>query len=147
MPRGCGCAGNSCGCLVQAGPGVNVTGTGNATDPYIVATRESINLQLGPYTVAGANVDLDNYVDGNAIVIVDYEVDLSFKFPDTAPVGTRIEVRAMPSFGSDLIVVGNVWFEAGQPDTIPAPASGNLWISAVKMDSLNWFARVTNVVF
>lgn len=147
MPRGCGCAGNSCGCLIQSGPGVNVTGTGNATDPYIITASESSPLTFGPYTVPGATLNLTNNVDGNAVIAVDYEVDLFFQFSDNAPVGTRVEVRLQPSFASELTFMGNVWLPVGTTDPLPAPASGNLWLRAVKMDTLNWFVEVINVGF
>lgn len=145
MPRGCGCAGNSCGCLIEAGPGLNISGTGNATEPYLLSLQESVPVELGPYTVPGAGVDLTNIVDGNAIVRVEYEVDLFFQFSDNAPAGTRVEVRLQPSFGSTLEFVGNVWTPVGTTEPIPAPASGNIWLSAVKMDTLNWFVQVINV--
>lgn len=145
MPRGCGCAGNSCGCLVTQGSGITVTGTGNASDPFIVSAQQSGLIELGPYTTPGASVDLTGIADGNATIAVDYETNLLFEFSENAPIGTRVEIRAMPSFGSTLTLIGNVWHPVGQAEPIPAPATGNLWISAVKMDALNWFVRVTNV--
>lgn len=36
MARGCSCAGGSCGCLVIAGFGINVTGIGTAADPFVI---------------------------------------------------------------------------------------------------------------
>lgn len=147
MPRGCGCAGNSCGCLIEVGPGLNVSGTGNATEPYLISLEESVPITMGPYTVAGSTADLTNVADGNAIVSVDYEEDIFFKFSDNAGIGTRVEVRLMPSFGAVLTFTGNVWTEVGSGNTIPAPAAGNWWLSAVKMDSFNWFVRALNVEF
>ena len=37
MPSGCGCAGNSCGCSITAGPGLTIEGTGNASAPFIIS--------------------------------------------------------------------------------------------------------------
>jgi hypothetical protein len=147
MPRGCGCAGNSCGCLVQPGPGVNVTGTGNASDPYIVSLQETSPVTLGPFTVPGANADLTNVVDGNAVVIVDYEADVFFKFSENAIIGTQVNVRLQPSFGAELTFVGNVWLPVGTAEPLAPPASGNWWLRAVKMDAFNWFVDVVNVGF
>lgn len=146
MPRGCGCAGNSCGCLVQAGAGITVVGTGNASEPYIIAVTQSGLLELGPYTVPGANVDLTGITDTNATIALEYEVNMTIKMSDNAPIGTRIELRGMSSFGSTLDFIGNVWFPSGQTQPIPAPGAGTLWVSLVKMDALNWFARVNNMV-
>ncbi len=66
----CGCAGTTCGCKVNAGSGIEVTGTGTAQDPYIISidglsiadTLEvddtaSINLTLN-----GAGTALDPYI-------------------------------------------------------------------------------------
>lgn len=38
MPKGCGCAGATCGCLVQGAPNnnISVTGGGSKTDPYLI---------------------------------------------------------------------------------------------------------------
>ena len=36
MPR-CSCAGNSCGCLIQGGDGVSISGTGNNSAPYTIS--------------------------------------------------------------------------------------------------------------
>jgi len=36
MPR-CSCAGNSCSCAIQVGPGLTLTGTGNSSAPYTVS--------------------------------------------------------------------------------------------------------------
>lgn len=34
----CQCAGSSCSCLIQAGPGTSVTGVGTASQPYIISS-------------------------------------------------------------------------------------------------------------
>jgi hypothetical protein len=147
MPRGCGCAGNSCGCLIVAGAGVTVSGTGNASEPYVVSVTQSGLLELGPYTVPGAGVNLTGITDTNATIALEYEVDAWIQFSTNAPIGTRVEIRAMPSFGSTLEFVGNVWVQEGQAQPVPAPALGNLWISAVKMNSLDWFVRIDAMTF
>jgi hypothetical protein len=37
MPGRCSCAGSSCSCQITAGNGLSVTGTGNASSPYVVS--------------------------------------------------------------------------------------------------------------
>lgn len=39
MARNCGCAGASCGCLIQGVQGITITGIGTAEDPYRVAAE------------------------------------------------------------------------------------------------------------
>lgn len=147
MPRGCGCAGNSCGCLVQGSGGVTVTGTGNASEPYIVSLTQSGLLELGPYTAPGWQVVLTSIADSDAIIRLEYEANGFLMFSENAPIGTRVEVHLQPSFGATLEFMGNVWLADGVVDPIPAPPSGNIWLSAVKMDALNWFVRVSPVAF
>lgn len=36
MARNCNCAGSSCGCKIQAGAAITISGTGSYSDPYIV---------------------------------------------------------------------------------------------------------------
>lgn len=36
MARNCGCGGASCGCLIEAGNGITITGIGTAADPFRV---------------------------------------------------------------------------------------------------------------
>ena len=41
MPR-CDCAGSSCQCLIQAGAGIQITGSGNTNNPYVVTSTSTI---------------------------------------------------------------------------------------------------------
>jgi len=52
----CGCAGTTCGCLVQAGSGIQVTGTGTRVDPYIV---EQIGGDIGGLLIVNDTVNFD----------------------------------------------------------------------------------------
>lgn len=148
MPRGCGCAGGSCGCLVVNGQGVTVSGTGNASDPYMVGLTETAVLTLGPYTAPGAHVELTGIADANAIIAIEYEVDFTFTFSTVAPIGTRLEMRLQPSFGSTFDFIGNVLSEVGWVNPVPAPVGGgNIWVRAVKMNSLDWYIQIINVEY
>ena len=68
MPS-CGCAGNVCSCLIVAGDGISVTGTGTSANPYIVdATSSTISGLLRvtdtptlDLTLGGAGSDADPY--------------------------------------------------------------------------------------
>lgn len=69
MPK-CGCAGSTCGCKVQGGSGVSITGTGTAQDPYIV-TVDGIEItslitvddtSSVDLTLLGSGTALDPYV-------------------------------------------------------------------------------------
>lgn len=50
MPR-CGCAGSTCSCLITAGPGVQITGSGQASNPYVITATAA--------TIAGTIAVLD----------------------------------------------------------------------------------------
>jgi len=43
MPGRCSCAGSSCSCQITAGNGMSVTGTGNASAPYIISLSPTQN--------------------------------------------------------------------------------------------------------
>jgi hypothetical protein len=43
MPGGCGCGGSSCGCLIEAGSGLVVSGTGNASAPFQISLAPQSN--------------------------------------------------------------------------------------------------------
>lgn len=152
MPRGCGCAGNSCGCLVLAGPGVNITGTGNASEPYVVGLQQQQVVTLGPFDVYTV-VNLTGQVEGDAVIFMEMNADVRFMFSTTAPVGTRVQVRTMQSFGARLMPMGNMWTQAGlllgtPPDKyFPVPSNGVAWLDAVKMSNVDWFVHYEQMEF
>ena len=54
MAKRCGCASQDCSCTITAGDGIQVTGTGSKTNPYVVTL-----VQTSGFTVAdSASVDL-----------------------------------------------------------------------------------------
>lgn len=66
MAGRCGC-GSQCSCSVVAGPGVAVTGTGSATDPYVVSSAAGASLQVSDtptvdMTLSGAGTLMSPYV-------------------------------------------------------------------------------------
>lgn len=52
MARGCNCAGNTCGCSVTGGTGIDVTGIGTASSPFQVSLNDT-SISVGP------RIDLD----------------------------------------------------------------------------------------
>jgi hypothetical protein len=77
----CGCASNVCGCKVEAGPGITVTGSGSPADPYVVSGE-------------GAEFDCDGvracFTGGDSINLTDGDIDLclSTDAGNTATLGT-----------------------------------------------------------
>ena len=68
--RNCNCSGGTCGCKVNGGVGVTVTGTGTAADPYVInnvaadlnasfAVSDTLTLDL---TKSGSGTNLDPVV-------------------------------------------------------------------------------------
>lgn len=144
MPRGCGCAGNACGCLIVAGPGLTISGTGNASDPYVVGSTGNVSAHFGPFSVV-TTVDLTAQIDADAVIWLEIEHDVYFHLSDTAPIGTRCEVRTQQSFGAKIIPTGNIRTTPGvllgvSPNKYyPVPPAGVAWISALKVSDLDWF--------
>lgn len=70
MPRSCGCAGSSCGCLIVAGAGITITGTGTTANPIVIVNsasdiassftvNDTVTLNL---TLAGGGTNLDPFI-------------------------------------------------------------------------------------
>lgn len=93
MPRGCGCAGNSCSCMVIGGAGVDVTGTGNASSPFVVSLNDQSGfVQLDPTLFPGNLVDLTGLVAGDIVVHIESEVNFTLRLPSDAPRGLHVEL-------------------------------------------------------
>lgn len=107
MPRGCGCAGNSCQCQIIAGPGLNVSGTGNASEPYVIQLSNESGYRALLTTVEGAEIDLTGTVAADIVVHVDAEADFDFRLPTDAPLGTHVEVITVQSFGAVMTVTAD----------------------------------------
>lgn len=65
----CGCAGQTCSCLIQGGEGVEVIGSGTVGDPYIINTQGSdiagsiqfVDTDTIDFTVTGAGTEANPY--------------------------------------------------------------------------------------
>jgi hypothetical protein len=55
--RRCGCASDQCSCVIEAGPNVDVVGSGSKTDPYII---EATLIGLVPIASGSATVPFAN---------------------------------------------------------------------------------------
>jgi len=118
MPRGCGCAGNSCSCLIVSGNGVLVEGTGNASAPYIISlNNESGYIAYPPITLAGTVLNLSGTVAGDLVVFIEAEANFSVTLPSDAPLGTHLDIVTVQSFGA-VMTFNNAPFWPG--GTVPA---------------------------
>jgi hypothetical protein len=101
MPGGCGCAGGSCGCAIQAGPGLVVTGTGNASAPFTITlapTPSSI-----PIDVAGP-LDLSAF-GGYSTVLVNLNANATSVILPTAAVAPgRIDLLIRQGAGGSRLI-------------------------------------------
>lgn len=99
----CGCASNVCTCTIQGGTGVQVSGTGTPTDPYILGAQPSV------ITVAdSASVDLT--LTGNGTVDAPYllRADLAASpgGSGSAPTGSVIDFAGNTAPGGWVLCNG-----------------------------------------
>lgn len=64
VSKRCGCASDSCGCVVTGGIGVTVSGTGSKTNPYI------LDANLAPSSL---NVQDENTVVRSGVTVIDFQ--------------------------------------------------------------------------
>lgn len=75
--RNCGCAGQTCGCLVTGGEGIEVTGSGTASNPFVVVNtasdlassfevNDTTTLDL---TLAGGGTALDPFILSGVVTL------------------------------------------------------------------------------
>lgn len=86
MARDCGCAGQSCGCLVTAGSGIEVTGIGTADNPFVIRNiasdlassfkvSDTLTLDM---VLAGSGTNLDPFIlQGNVTLLMQQLSDVS----------------------------------------------------------------------
>lgn len=86
MPKNCNCAGASCGCAVTGGPGVRVSGTGSAADPYVVGINASeLDIAATIATATSGSVELSRAGSGSVGDPVTLVADVVVRSPN----GTR----------------------------------------------------------
>lgn len=92
----CGCAGQTCSCLIQGGDGIEVSGSGTVSDPYVITTDgvdiggtvQFIDTDTVDFTVAGQGTEAAPY-QVSATVIASLG-DLSNVDCDIAPAGQTL---------------------------------------------------------
>ncbi len=151
MPRGCGCAGSSCGCLMVPGAGVTITGTGNASDPFVITAKQADYIYQN-VTTPGLTINLTGITESDAVVYLEIEVDIRLLLSTTAPIGTRVSIRTTQSFGAKVITSGNLWTQDGvllgvPPDRYFPIPTGNGWLECVKVSDIDWFVAFNDMVY
>lgn len=130
----CSCAGSSCSCLISAGGGTTVTGSGTATDPYIISAApvpaQFTQSAAGPLDLSAVNASavVNVLLAGNVtsvilpvdgirleIVFVQDAVGsrtVSFPAPVEWPGGTQpvVTTTANSADWFTLLQVGGVWY-------------------------------------
>lgn len=116
----CGCQSTQCNCVIQAGPGATVTGSGSAGNPYVIGAADAGNFQVNDSTT------VDHTLTGDGSSGTPYELTSAVKL--SAAPGNIINVN-----GDGLVVdcaavaecvppAGNVTLGCGLEGT-GAPAS------------------------
>lgn len=86
----CGCAGQTCSCLIQGGDGIEVSGSGTVSDPYIVATEgidiagsiQFIDTDTVDFTVTGSGTEANPYsISADATLALDDLTDVDAAAP------------------------------------------------------------------
>lgn len=114
MPR-CDCSGSTCQCLVTAGEGVAVTGSGNPNNPYVITSTA---------TLAGSLQVRDTPTVDMSAVGAGTPAD-PFVLSAVATVGVRnltdVDPNDVPAIGDTMSFNGSVWV-FGPPPVAPAGA-------------------------
>jgi hypothetical protein len=139
MARNCNCAGSTCGCLVTAGNGITVTGTGTAADPFIIVNSaanlaqaltvtDTVTLDMVK-TGSGTNLD-PIIISGNVTLKMQQLSDV--QNPGGVPLAGQIPVYVGTS-GTD----GHWEFRAAAPafTTAARPAVASVPIGYMYFDT------------
>lgn len=138
MPGRCSCPGSSCGCAIQAGPGVRVAGTGTVDTPFVVSLdTRSVAIDQSS---AGA-LDLSSY-SGDPVVNVNLLANVtSVLLPDVA--GTRIELVLTQGAASRTVVwPASIKWAAGSAPVLSTVVGRMDWISLRQITATQWLGRV-----
>lgn len=132
MPRGCGCAGNSCSCLIIGGAGIGVAGTGNVSAPYVISlNNQSGYLEYTGLTVAGAPVNLNGLVAGDIVVYINASDTFFVTLPLDAPLGTKIDIIA--NGGGVMSLIADGGFIRWPAGVDPVWDTNPVWVSLVQV--------------
>lgn len=138
MPGGCGCAGGSCSCSITAGPGLVITGTGNASSPFQIGIAPAPSLII--HNAAGA-LDLSGN-NGSAVVAVTLNANATSVLLPTA--GGHLDILFTQGTGGSRTVtwpVAVIW-PGGTDATLSTPVGSSDWITLIYVNSI-WAAVKT----
>jgi hypothetical protein len=131
MPSGCGCGGNSCGCQVTAGPGLIVSGTGNASAPYLI---EVDSLPRAVSQVAAGTLDLSTMSQGAVAVVTLLGNVTNVTMPTTAGSFDVVFVQGAPG-GFTVTFPATILFAGGTDPVVTATNGAKDWFRFVNMTS------------
>lgn len=141
MPRNCNCAGSACSCLITAGQGVSVTGTGNSSDPYVVGLAEGQGATDAGEVPAGGTLDTQ-YVTTDSFYRVE-ALGALFITPPTA-FGVQIDYYIANPESALIDILGTVYWEDG---VSPVMTSPQMWITLINVAPGTWIGRGHPVAF
>lgn len=124
MARNCNCSGASCGCLVQGGTGVVVSGIGTKANPYVI--------EIGSQPITGKlSVDDTTSVNltllGNGTQLDPYRLS-------AVVTGTPIRGTGSPE-GVVAAAIGTMYINTS------GGANTTLWIKTSGTGTLGWTAK------
>ena len=104
----CQCAGSSCSCLIQGGPGTVVTGVGTANQPYVVSAVPNvydvvINAASPVYRI---NETFTSEVGARSVYNV--EIDPAMTGYINLPDGSSAQPYPTPGAAIDVFVTGSI---------------------------------------
>jgi hypothetical protein len=151
VARNCNCAGQTCGCLVIAGDGIEVTGIGSATSPYVVtniasdlfnslAVSDTTTLDL---SMIGGGTNVDPFIiQGNVTLKMQQLSDVND--PEGAPVAGEVPIYVGTGVGAhwEFRFPFRAFTTAGRPAANTVAAGGVYYDTTVSKpawsDGIAW---------
>ncbi len=154
MAGRCGCGSSVCSCLLNAGEGITITGTGSPSNPYVISAitadsltvldTASVDLTLTGLNVLSADVNI-SADPGNTITIQPdglYSAGGGSSCPDEMTIAEIIALRDASGLDVCLTYVVTDW-DLGASSFLPGP--NRLIVSATDVDQLSTEVKVEAV--
>jgi hypothetical protein len=136
MPR-CSCAGNSCSCTIQTGPGLQLTGTGNTSAPFTISLATQFVSLPHP---ANGTLTLANAAPGSITEILLSGNVTSLVLP-VSP-GARLDlVLRQTVAGRTVAWPSSIKWAGGAPPVLSTTAGWADWI-AIRQLATDWIGVV-----